>query len=377
MKFSDIPGSPSLKENLLHAIKTGKVAHAQLFSGPEGALQLPIALAFAMYLHCENKGDADSCGQCPACLKSLKYIHPDTHFVFPRGNILTDKDEDYQKAAWLKEWRSFLTGQPFGNLSDWVSAYGGEDKAISISREESREIIRALSLKSFESPYKVMIIWLPELMHPSASNGILKILEEPPPNTFFLLVTNDAEQLLPTILSRTQSVLVPKLSDEELEEFLIHARSVSAAQCQTILPLADGNLNLALSLLEAEEDSHQEVFMNWMRSCFKKDYAALVGVSEAFHGLDRLGQQNLLHYSLAMLRETILVRAGATSINRTRDAELKFAQDFSKVLDVSKIEKATRLIDDSIYFLDRNGSAKMIFLDLSLQVSEIINPGNS
>jgi DNA polymerase-3 subunit delta' len=374
MRFADIPGSEIVRKNLIRSAKAGKVAHALLFMGSEGALNLPLALAYITYLHCENKEEQDACGTCAACRKSLKYIHPDTHFVFPMGNLKGDQDEDRFKAETLKTWRAFLLDQPFGNLHNWVNFYGGEDKQINISREESRSIIKALSLKPFESPYKIMLIWQPEYMHPSAANGILKILEEPPPHTFFLLVTNAAETLLPTILSRTQILNVPLLTDEELNDYLSRYTDADELKRKKIVQLAEGNLNLALDLLDTEEDHNQEQFTDWMRACFKKDYSKLLGLSEDYHALDKLSQRNLLQYGLAMMREALLLQSGATSISRVKGGELKFIQDFSKVLDVAKIERSSRLIGEAEYHVERNGSAKMIFLDLSIQLAKIINP---
>jgi DNA polymerase-3 subunit delta' len=359
---------------LIRSGKTGKVAHAQLLMGKEGSLNLPIALAYITYLHCQNKQIDDACGICPACSKSLKYIHPDTHFVFPIGNLKGDQDEDRFKADTLKTWRSFLTKLPFGNLSDWVNFYGGEDKQINISREESRSIIRTLALKPFESPHKIMLIWQPEYMHPAAANGILKILEEPPPHTFFLLVSNAAEQLLPTILSRTQIVPVPLLEDAALTTYLTRFEDLNEDRRKKIVQLAEGNLNQALALMETEQDSNQELFTNWMRSCFKKDYGNLVGLSEEFHELDKLRQRSLFHYGLSMLRETLLFFSGATALSRVKGGELKFVSDFSKVMDVTKIEKSSQLINAAEYHIERNGSAKMIFMDLSIQLSNVINP---
>ena len=373
-RLADIPGAAHVKEKLVRSVQDKKVAHAQLFSGKEGALNLPLALAYATFLHCQNRTD-DACGACPACSKSSKGIHPDTHFVFPLGNIKADKDEERFKADILKTWRQFLAEQPFGNLNDWVAFYGGEDKQALISREESREIIRALSLKPFESPFKVMIIWQPELMHPSASNGILKILEEPPPNTFFILVTNAADRLLPTILSRTQMVQVPLLSDQELADYLKQQGVVNEERLAKILQLADGNLNLAMKLVEVEEDDNQNRFTDWMRACFKREYGKLLALADEFHEADRLTQRNFLHYSLNMLRETLLYRAGATDINRTKGNELKFIQDFSKVMGNEKIDRSSELIGEAAYFLERNGSAKMIFMDLSLQISKVLSLG--
>ncbi|HEX6891966.1 MAG TPA: DNA polymerase III subunit delta [Chryseolinea sp.] len=374
MRFSAIPGLSEEKSFLLEAANSNHIAHAQLFVGTDGALNLSMAIAFATYIHCENKNAGDSCGNCPACSKNDKLIHPDTHFVFPLSNVKGDKDDERFKAEIMKSWRSFLTEQPFGNLDDWTSYYGGEDKQALISREESREIIKALSLKPFESKYKVMIIWQPELMHPSAANGILKILEEPSPHTFFILVTNAADKLLPTIISRTQIVTIPLLKDEEVERTLIERYATEPGRASRIAQLAEGNINYAIKLIDSEEDNNSQRFTEWMRACFRKSYGALVTMAEDYHALDKLSQKNLMAYGMNMMRETLLKVSDAASMNRSRGEELKFIQDFSKVMDLEKIEKTYTLMNDASYHLERNGSAKMIFLDVSLKLSRTINP---
>lgn len=370
MKFQDIPGLSEIKTVLVEAVKSNHSAHAQLFVGAEGALNLPLALAYATYLHCENQGEHDSCGTCAACSKNAKFIHPDTHFVFPVSNVKAEKDEERFKADITKSWRSFLTDQPYGNLDDWCNFYGGEDKLSIISKDASREIIKTLALKPFESRNKVMIIWQPESMHPSAANGILKILEEPSPNTFFILVSNAADKLMPTIISRTQIVNVPLLSDDELETFLKAKKGVDDAAARKIVQLADGNINAAIKLIGQEPDNNTGFFSEWMRACFAHKYMTLVAMAEEYHALDKLSQRNMLSYSINIMRETLLYSAGATSINRTRGDELEFVQRFSKVLDVEKIERSFKLLNDAGYHLERNGSAKMIFLDLSLQMAK-------
>lgn len=374
MRFADIPGLSETKTKLLDAVQHNHIAHAQLFLGKPGALNLPLALAYANYLHCQNKNAGDACGTCAACSKSLKYVHPDTSFVFPVGNIKGDKDPDRFKAEILKSWRAFLTEQPFGDLNDWTTYYGGEDKQALISKDESREIIKTLSLKPFESPYKIMIIWRPELMHPSAANGILKILEEPPVNTFFILVSNAAEQLLPTILSRNQLIQVPMLADEDLREYIQQNHPLDPSRLLEITQLAEGDLNMAIKLIDREEDHFQDRFADWMRSCYKRDYPKLVSFSEDFHALDRLSQRNLFQYSLSMMRETLLHSAGAVSISRMKTGEAKFVSDFSKIMDVEKVENINQLVTQAHYHLERNGSAKMIFLDLSLHIAKTIKP---
>jgi len=374
MNFLNIPGLAETKKILIDSVKGNHIAHAQLFVGAEGALNLPLALAYATYLHCQNKGD-DSCGVCPACSKSLKYIHPDTHFVFPLSNVKNDKDEDRFKAEIMKSWRAFLIEQPFGDLDDWTTYYGGEDKQAAINREESREIIKTLSLKPFESPYKVMIIWQPELMHPTAANGILKILEEPASHTYFILVTNAADKLLPTIISRTQLIAVPLLPDHGIESYLLEKKSVEPKQAARVTKLAEGNLNLALSLLDSETDDNAPLFTDWMRACYnQKRIGDLVTMADNFHQMDKLRQRNLLHYSIDMFRESLLSLSSANQLHRTQGEELDFIKKFSSQLTIPKIEKSFKLMNDACYHLERNGSAKMIFLDLSLQLSKTINP---
>jgi DNA polymerase-3 subunit delta' len=372
MNFSSIPGLVEVKSLLIESVKNGHAAHAQLFAGAEGALNLPLALAYATYLHCEQKGD-DACGECAACRKSLKFIHPDTHFVFPLSNVKGDKDEERFKSEILKQWREFLLTQPYANLDAWTEFYGGENKQALISREESREIIKTLSLKPFESQVKVMIIWQPEKMHPSAANGILKILEEPAPHTYFLLVSNAADQLLPTIISRTQIISVPLLTDEEIESQLT-AQNVDAKKASVIARQAEGNLSLALALCEDdEEDDQAQRFAEWMRACFKMNFAQLVSFADDFHGLDKLHQRNMLQYSLNMMREVLLQMGGATTIQRSRGEELKFVQDFSKVMNLARVDYTARMISEASYHLERNGSPKMIFMDLSLKISKAFN----
>lgn len=373
MKFSSIPGLTETKKLLTDAVKGNHIAHAQLFVGAEGALNLPMALAYATYLHCLNKGE-DACGVCSACSKNLKFIHPDTHFVFPLSNVKNDKDDERFKADITKSWRAFLLEQPFGNLDDWTNYYGGEDKQALISREESREIIKTLSLKPFESTYKVMIVWQPELMHPSAANGILKILEEPPPHTYFILVTNAVDRLLPTIISRTQIVTIPLLLDEEVESCLVEKYGVEKSKANRIARLAEGNLNLAIRQIDSEEGDHAQHFMEWMRTCFSKKYGALVSMAEEFHGLDKLSQRNMLTYSMNAMREVLLQISGASKMNRSQGEELTFIERFSKQFNVEKIEKSFQLLNEAHYHLERNGSAKMIFLDMSLKISKVLNP---
>ena len=378
LNFQSIPGLEEIKSQLINSVREGKIAHALLFQGKRGVLNLPIALAFAQYLHCENRGKEDVCGQCASCQLSKKFIHPDTHFAYPVGNMKstleTGTDEELLRAELKKYWRSFLIENPFGSEQDWIAHYGGEDKQPIISKEESREIIKSLSLKSFQSKFKVMIIWQPEMMHPAAANGILKIVEEPPPNTIFILVSSRIEQLLPTILSRTQIVTIPLLSDEQIEEQLINAE-VSKSKIDNVVALAAGNLNQALRLAEEEEAHHHGVFLDWMRSCFKGDFARIISLADAFHEKDRLYQNTFLQYAMSMIRETLIGLCGADTLHRTRGEEREFVNKFKGVFNTHKLNRAYQLLNEAGYFIDRNGSAKMIFTDLSIQFNRVMKQG--
>lgn len=369
MRFADIPGLSDIKTNLVRSVHENKIPHAQLLAGRDGSVNLPLALAYTTFLHCQNRQADDACGTCAACSKSLKYIHPDSHFVFPYSNVDNDKDEERLKAELLKSWRQFLTEQPFGNIEDWTAFHGSEDKQVLISREESREIIRSLALKPFESRFKVMLIWQPEYMHPAAANGILKILEEPSSFTIFLLVSNADERLLPTIVSRTQRVTVPLLPDDEVKTFL--APRVDAGRLPGLVQLAEGNLNRGLQLIDREDNPTTEKFTQWMRACFKRDAIQLLTLADDFHAADKMDQRNMLTVALTMMRES-LVHLSEAPLLRVQGNDLKFVQDFSKVLNVPKIEKATHLLNEAYFHLERNGSAKMIFMDLSLQLSGLL-----
>ena len=213
MRFGDIHGLEETKKHLTTSAQRNHVAHAQLFSGVEGSALLPMALAFASYLNCENPTDEDSCGECSSCSKSLKYVHPDIHFVFTVRSTEKITGKDVVSKSYLPAWRNFLLENPYGNSVDWAIEFGGENKQLNISRQESREMVDALSLKAFEGKYKIMIIWMPEKMHPAAANGILKILEEPAANTVFLLVSPQKEQL--TLVCKED---IPLCKDEKFKE---------------------------------------------------------------------------------------------------------------------------------------------------------------
>jgi len=391
MRFSDIPGLEETKKHLINAAQQGKVAHAQLFLGPEGSANLAMALAFATYLNADQPQPDGSVADGPSTNKLLKYIHPDLHFVFPVSATKNISGKDVVSDSYIKAWRSFLVEKPYGNPVEWASHFGAENKQLNISKEESRNIIRKLSLKSFEGAFKIVILWMPEYLHPSAANGILKILEEPPENTLFFLIAQDAEKLLPTILSRTQIVNIRAFNDDEVIGYLAQQEGVvdpgdtRFQRYRQITTLADGNLNHALGLLgEVEEDSHR-LFREWMRLCYTRNYTKLVAMTDTIQKIGKEAQKGLVQYGHSMMRETLMSLAAekldpesgdliATEkkLIRVQGEELKFVSNFSKVMNFEKVERIANLLNQGHYHLERNANPKIVFLDISLKICHLI-----
>lgn len=366
MRFNEITGYDSIKKQLIHSALKEKVAHAQLFLGPEGGPNLALALAFASYLNCQNPSETDSCGECTGCRKSDKLIHPDMHFAFPVSSTKDVTGKDVVSISFLNEWRNFIIQDPYNNASGWSGYFGNENKQLNISREESRHIIKNLSLKSFEGKYKIMLIWLPEYMHPASANAILKILEEPAPNTIFLLVSNEEKKLLTTILSRTQIVQIRPFSDEEIKQILVQKHFIEEEKASQVSHLVDGNIIEALRLSRDVEDDSHKMFREWMRLCYTGNLIELVKWTDRFSSLTKVGQQTLLQYGLSMMRESLIIHAESPSLSRLMGDELDFLKNFSKVLDKDTIEKLTLEINHSYYHIERNANVKILFLDLSL-----------
>lgn len=373
MRFSDIHGLEETKEHLINGVRNNHVAHAQLFSGIEGSAVLAMALAYATLLNCENPEENDACGTCPSCVKNSKFIHPDMHFVFPVSGTKEVTRDKANSASFMEQWRKFLLSNPYGNIEDWAEAYGGENKQAAISTKESRSIIEKLSLKAFEGKHKIMLIWLPELMHPSGANAILKILEEPSESTVFLLVSNQPDRLLATIRSRTQMLRVPAFSDQDLVAILTSENDIDDSKAAQIANLADGSLRHAMELKsEVEEDSH-EMFRGWMRLCFNNDFAELVALAEKFGSLNKFTQKSMLLYGINILRESLVANLAEGSLLRVIGEERTFAANFNKVMNVEKVSEISTELSEAHYYLERNANPKILFMNLSIQIARIFN----
>lgn len=373
MFFSQIQGLQEVKNQLITSVKNQHVAHAQLFSGREGSANLTMALAFANYINCQNKQGNDACGVCSTCSKTKKYIHPDYHFIFPTYTK-TKKEastKEEQRNQFLVDWRTFLAKNPYSGLSDWADFTKAENKQCNIGIDESRKLLQDVALKAFESEYKVFFIWLPEYLNDSASNSLLKVLEEPPKKTLFFLITNDLEQILPTILSRTQLVNIRPFSDEEIQDSLIHQFQKEPLKAKNVAPLAEGNLNRALELCEELSNDNHLIFKNWMRHAFSADFTQLVGFSEEFQKLSKVQQKGLLQYGMNIIRELLLFHHGANQLIRLSDSEKQFLEGFAKAVKVNKLEEIYQLFDETHLHIERNLSAKILILDVGLQMVKI------
>ena len=370
MLFQEIPGLTSIKQRLLNAVKSDHVAHAQLFVGSQGSANLAMALAYATYLNCENRGEEDACGTCASCIKNQKYVHPDLHFVFPTAATTKIKREDAVSDKFLKEWRDFILKSPYGNVTDWSFHFGWENKQVIIPRTESRSIIQKLSLKSFEGEYKIMIIWMPELMNSSASNGILKILEEPPEKTIFLMVSSDANKLLTTILSRTQLLKVPAFDDDDLKTHLTTHLEIDDQKASNAAYMAEGNMRLGLMLAEGDVDEVQAAFKDWMRLCYNWDFAAMSKMADGFQKGGKEYQKNILSAGTKVLRDT-LVNQFEPGMVRISEDEMDFVKKFGQVFTPEKIGEVIPKLDEAHYHIERNGNPKIVFLDLSLNIAKI------
>ncbi len=367
MQFSDIPGGEHVKSTLVRSVKNNHVAHAQLFEGKTGGSALAMALAFAKYINCEEKSDADSCGRCASCIKTEKLVHPDLHMIFPiaTSKVVNGNNSD----AFLPYWRKFIAESPYRSLPDWLEYINAENKQGNIPVEESRNILKKLYLKSFEGEYKILVIWKAEIMNIASANALLKILEEPPEKTLFLLVTDQADKLLTTILSRTQRVMIPALTDDEVSNYLQKNSDINPATASEIAFVSDGNLSQALSMLGENTDERHVWFADWMRACFRNDVNQLVRQADEFDSLSKELQKGIFDYSLRLFRDMFIWMHDARPLLRVKDDQLGFVKNFSKTIDQASLEKMVQEVNEAYFHVERNVRAKMVFLDLSLTLS--------
>jgi DNA polymerase-3 subunit delta' len=365
MIFNDIIGQSRTKSSLLQLAQSERVPHALLFLGPTGSGNLALAVAFAQLLQCENPTSEGACSECNACRKAASFTHPDIHFSFPAvGTNAVSTD-------YLKQWRTALSENPYVDANTWLQRLGAENKQGNITKEECNAIIKKLSLKAFEGRYKILVMWLPEYLG-KEGNRLLKLIEEPPEQTIFLLAAENQDLILNTIVSRCQLVKTEFLSDEDVTEGLQQKRGLNANRARQIAFLADGNFNTALQMADNPDNDDARLLLDWLRKCWRGNSAELVKWTEEFAKLGRENQKQFLHYGLHFLREMLALVATGNRNLRLQPEELATAQNMAKVLDFEKITRLVGLFNDNIYYVERNANPKILFLDTSIQMNRIL-----
>lgn len=380
MQFREIIGQENCKQILRKSVLEGRIPHARLLTGPSGVGKLQLAIAYAQYLACPHRTEEDSCGTCPSCLQFAKLQHPDLHFVFPIVKTVAGEAvcDDF-----VPQFRDVLLERHYFDLDDWYRAIGVETKQGMIYEKESSEILRKLSLKSFGDGYKTMVIWLPEKMNAVCANKLLKILEEPPKDTIFLLVSEQPDQLLSTIISRTQELRVPRLSDEEIEKALVSHHQISSTEAHDFAHIANGSYLVARRLTEQSDDNKKyfQDFVALMRNAWlvgqKKNYAALLELRKwsldmADSKVGREKQKAFLQYAQKQVRENFIYNLQHPELNYQTEDERQFSTRFAPFIHAGNVEKMMEELDVAERQIAQNGNAKIIFFDLCLQMIVLV-----
>lgn len=367
MQFKQIVGQYAIKQRLINSVKENRVSHAQLFLGPGGSGSLPLAVAYAQYLSCESRLEDDSCGECASCRKYQKLMHPDLHFSYP----FFAKHKDDTAITFIEQWREAFTANPYLSLDTWRSYLDAENKQANINIAECHQIIKKLSFKPFESAYKILILWLPEFLD-KEGNALLKIIEEPQPNTLFILVAQNQDQILNTILSRTQLIKIPALAFSDIKTYLTAQQNQTENSATEIAYLSNGSLTEALAMLQYDNKGYHEQFVQWLRLCFANKGLDIMGFVEQAAKMGRENQKNFLRYGINFIRECCLLLSGAGSLVHLPANELETAQKMTAVMNIPMAQAIVAELEKAHYHVERNGNPKILFLDVSLQIIKIL-----
>ncbi|RFM26727.1 DNA polymerase III subunit [Deminuibacter soli] len=395
MQFEKVIGQQEVKQHLSEMVQHNRLSHALLFLGKEGSGSLPLALAFAQYVVCEKvqainrpaapagpslfgeepapaapaQAPTDACGVCAACVKAQQLIHPDIHFAYP---VIPKKSGDKPTSTdYITNWREFVKQQPYGNSFDWLQLIGAENKQGNITAEECNDIIRKLSLKSFESEYKILVLWMPEYLG-KEGNKLLKLIEEPPPNTLFVLVAENEEQILATILSRCQLVKIPLLENADIEQGLIQNTGAAPDAARQVAGIAEGNYREALQLIQHADADWQTLLREWLNATLKGGPAAQVKWIEEVSKMGREKQKQFLRYFNHLLEQSIRIRVMGIDKAFLPEQEKDFAQRLNKIASVSQQQVLIEELDKAAYYIERNANAKMLFHALTIKLYHII-----
>lgn len=396
MQFSDVIGLGETKQHLTNMMQHNRLSHALLFLGKEGIGTLPLALAFSQYITCENRQEvnsiqpsaisyqpleanthhspftihhSDSCGVCAACIKASQYAHPDIHYSYP---VIPKKSGDKPVSTdYIKDWREFLQVYPYGNVFDWLQHIGAENKQGNITADECNDIIRKLSLKSFESKYKILVLWMPEYLG-REGNKLLKLIEEPPADTLFILVAENEEAILPTILSRCQLVKVPAPDDASVREALHKRSNIPLAKAQQVAAIVQGNYREALQQLQHAEDDWQSFLSDWLKYIIRRMLPEQLKWLDEVSKLGREKQKQFLRYFNHLIGQSIRIKVLGPQAIAMPDNERDFAQRLGKIASVSQQHVISEELDKAIYYIERNAHARMLFHALTIRLYHII-----
>lgn len=398
MQFSDVIAQNALKAQLVNLVQNNRLSHALLFLGKEGTGALPLALAFAQYMVCEkrnghasssnepslfndapaetplhsNNWPTDSCGVCSACKKAAEMVHPDIHFTYP---VFSQKANDKPKSTdFIKPWRQFILQQPYGINYDWLQFIGAENKQGNIYSEETADIIHKMSLKSFEAEYKILIIWMAELLG-RESNKLLKLIEEPPENSLFILIAENDDLLLPTILSRTQLIKLPILKNHEIAEALEKKFNLTADLAQKIAFLSEGNFHEALEQSKTEQHAYQDwdqLVKNWLNSIVRTGPIAQVKWIDDVQKLGREKQKQFLKYFTQLIHHAIRLRFQLIEADPANNND-SFAIKLNTLCNIEQQQAIIQELDQATYYIERNAHAKLLFHALTIKIYHIIS----
>ncbi len=369
MLFKEIIGQQEVKSRLLNLVRDDRTPHALMLFGPPGAGKLALAVSMAQYLACAERQPGDSCGQCPSCLKFNKLVHPDLHFVVPVLKT-TRVTRDPVSDNFMEEWRESFLANPFISESQWYEAIGAENKQGVINKEESLQIIRKLGFKPYESEYRMIIIWLPEKMNQAAANKLLKLIEEPPDKTLILMVSESTDKILPTILSRTQLMHVPPLSESMIREGLQEMGNHDPQLVEDAVRRSSGNFNTALQALRQDENEMHNftLFTTLMRLCYSRSIIEINDWVDQVAGMGRERQKLLVDYSLRLLRENFMLHMESDALNHMSRKENEFSSRFSAFIHAGNINELVESFSGAGNHIEANGNPRIILMDLSIRI---------
>ena len=380
MQFSEILGQDHIKSHLIKSAASGRIPHAQLFIGPEGCGTLITAIAYAQYILCNNSGNENLDGNDSCNLKFQNLSHPDLHFIYP--TVTTEDVKTKPKSLdFIQDWRSFIHDMPYGGLFDWYKVLGVQNKQGEIRVEDAQEVLKSLSLKSYEGGYKIMIIWMADKMNIAASNKLLKLLEEPSDKTVFILISENEEDIIQTIRSRCQVIHFNALAEKVIAQALISQHNIDEKLAFKIAHQAQGNFNKALSLLKNDDTEYpfEQWFVNWVRAAFRaKGNAAaiqdLISWSEEIAALGRESQKKFIQFCIEMFRQALLLNYETPSLVYIEPKVEKFKmENFAPFVNGNNIHEIFKELSDALYHIERNGNAKIILTDLSIKLTRLIH----